>query len=245
MPHLLSETLVWCVTLLLFGMGLIGTLIPMLPGIIIIAAGCVWQGVMGKENLAWWEWTVLALLVAGGMVIDKLSGGMGAKKFGSTAAGIWGAMIGAVAGSLLFSPIVGLLFMPFLGALLAELIFARKDIMDAFRAGSGAALGMLAGLLLEFTCGLLIMLQPAMRKEHFPMERMTPRIMKPAIMATGIGTGASISWQNGGMREPGRSTGRERRRFAEYVGETVFLSATEKLRCSCRRLPQGTVTVSF
>ena len=156
MPHLLSETLVWCVTLLLFGMGLIGTLIPMLPGIIIIAAGCVWQGAMGRENLAWWEWTVLALLVAGGMVIDKLSGGMGAKKFGSTAAGIWGAIIGAVAGSLLFSPIVGLLFMPFLGALLAELIFARKDIMDAFRAGSGAALGMLAGLLLEFTCGLLI-----------------------------------------------------------------------------------------
>ena len=80
MPHLLSETLVWCVTLLLFGMGLIGTLIPMLPGIIIIAAGCVWQGAMGRENLAWWEWTVLALLVAGGMVIDKLSGGMGAKK---------------------------------------------------------------------------------------------------------------------------------------------------------------------
>ena len=156
MPHLLSETLVWCVTLLLFGMGLIGTLIPMLPGIIIIAAGCVWQGVMGRENLAWWEWTVLALLVAGGMVIDKLSGGMGAKKFGSTAAGIWGAIIGAVAGSLLFSPITGLLFMPFLGALLAELIFARKDIMAAFKAGSGAALGMLTGLLLEFTCGLLI-----------------------------------------------------------------------------------------
>ena len=137
-------------------MGLIGTLIPMLPGIMIIAAGCVWQGVMGRENLAWWEWTVLALLVAGGMVIDKLSGGMGAKKFGSTAAGIWGAIIGAVAGSLLFSPITGLLFMPFLGALLAELIFARKNIMNAFRAGSGAALGMLAGLLLEFTCGLLI-----------------------------------------------------------------------------------------
>ena len=37
-----------------------------------------------------------------------------------------------------------------------ELIFARKDIMAAFKAGSGAALGMLTGLLLEFTCGLLI-----------------------------------------------------------------------------------------
>ena len=56
----------------------------------------------------------------------------------------------------LFTPIVGRLFMPFLGALLAELICARKDIMAAFKAGSGAALGMLTGLLLEFTCGLLI-----------------------------------------------------------------------------------------
>ena len=156
MPPVLSETLVWCVTLLLFGMGLIGTLIPMLPGIIIIAAGCIWQGVMGSRHLAWWEWTVLALMVAGGLVIDKLSGGMGAKKFGSTAAGIWGAIIGAVVGGILFTPIVGRLFMPFLGALLAELIFARKDIMAAFKAGSGAALGMLTGLLLEFTCGLLI-----------------------------------------------------------------------------------------
>ena len=55
MPPVLSETLIWCVTLLLFGMGLIGTLIPMLPGIIIIAAGCIWQGIMGSHSLAWWE----------------------------------------------------------------------------------------------------------------------------------------------------------------------------------------------
>lgn len=115
MPPVLSETLIWCVTLLLFGMGLIGTLIPMLPGIIIIAAGCIWQGVMGSHSLAWWEWTVLALLVAGGLVIDKISGGMGAKKFGSTSAGIWGTIIGAIVGAILFPPIVGLLVMPFLG----------------------------------------------------------------------------------------------------------------------------------
>ncbi|MFR4417922.1 MAG: DUF456 domain-containing protein [Akkermansia sp.] len=143
MPHLLSETLVWCVTLLLFGMGLIGTLIPMLPGIIIIAAGCVWQGVMGRENLAWWEWTVLALLVAGGMVIDKLSGGMGAKKFGSTAAGIWGAIIGAVVGGILFTPIVGLLFMPFLGAVAGGTHLCQKRhhgrLQGRLRRGAGNA----------------------------------------------------------------------------------------------------------
>ena len=151
MPPVLSETLIWCVTLLLFGMGLIGTLIPMLPGIIIIAAGCIWQGVMGSQTLAWWEWTVLALLVAGGLVIDKLSGGMGAKKFGSTSAGIWGAFIGAIVGAILFTPIVGLLVMPFLGALLAELIFARKDIAAAFDAnGLGGIVNSSRGIMTAY-----------------------------------------------------------------------------------------------
>lgn len=156
MPPVLTETLTWSVTLLLFGLGLIGTLIPMLPGIIIIAAGALWQGIMGTQSIAWWAWSVLAILVAGGMIIDKVSGGMGAKKFGSTAAGVWGALIGAVLGSIFFTPIIGLLVMPFMGALLAELIFARKSFLMAFKAGSGAALGMLTGLLLEFTTGLLI-----------------------------------------------------------------------------------------
>lgn len=152
----MSEPLVWSITLLLFGLGLIGTLIPMLPGIIIIAMGCIWQGIMGSTPLSWWEWTVLALLAAGGLVVDKISGGLGAKRFGSTVAGIWGAIIGAFIGSILFSPIVGLLFMPFLGALVAEIIFARKNLRTAFKAGAGATMGMLTGLLLEFTCGLLI-----------------------------------------------------------------------------------------
>lgn len=156
MPPALTETLIWCITLLLFGIGLLGTLVPMLPGIIIITAGAVWQGVMGSQTLSWWEWAVLALLAAGGIVIDKVAGGMGAKKFGSTAAGIWGAIIGAIVGSIVFTPIVGLLVMPFLGALVAELIVAGKSFTAAFKAGSGAALGMLTGLLLEFTCGLAI-----------------------------------------------------------------------------------------
>lgn len=157
MPPVLSETLIWCVTLLLFGMGLIGTLIPMLPGIIIIAAGCIWQGIMGSHSLAWWEWTVLALLVAGGLVIDKISGGMGAKKFRQYLGRNLGRHHRSHCGRHPVPPYWSAFWScRFLGALLAELIFARKDIAAAFKAGSGAALGMLTGLLLEFTCGLLI-----------------------------------------------------------------------------------------
>ncbi|MFR4437313.1 MAG: hypothetical protein ACLT8C_06495 [Akkermansia muciniphila] len=61
MPHLLSETLVWCVTLLLFGMGLIGTLIPMLPALSSFGRVRLAGGVMGRESgvgngLSWRCW---------------------------------------------------------------------------------------------------------------------------------------------------------------------------------------------
>ena len=145
MPPVLSETLIWCVTLLLFGMGLIGTLIPMLPGIIIIAAGCIWQGIMGSHSLAWWEWTVLALLVAGGLVIDKISGGMGAKKFGSTSAGIWGAIIGAIVGAILFPPIVG----RFWGRSWPNLFSPARTLPPHSRPGQAPPWGCLRGFCLN------------------------------------------------------------------------------------------------
>ncbi len=135
-------------------MGLIGTLFPMLPGIIIIAAGCIWQGVVGSHSLAWWEWTVLALLVAGGLVIDKISGGMGAKN-----SAVPRQESGAPSSEPLWAPscpIVGLLVMPFLGSLLAELLRPQghcRRIQGRVRRRPGD----LTGLLLETPCGLLIL----------------------------------------------------------------------------------------
>lgn len=150
----LSEPFVWFVTLLLFGFGLACTLIPLLPGICIIAVGCIWQGVMGNHAVCWWGWVVLALLTLGGLVIDKICGGIGAKKFGSTLAGICGTIIGAVVGGMFFP--VGFLVMPFLGALVAELVFAGKDLRSASKAGAGATVGMFVGILMEFLFGVMI-----------------------------------------------------------------------------------------
>lgn len=152
----ITEQLVWIITLLLFGLGLAGTLVPMIPGIIIIAVGCIWQGAMGNHEVSWWGWAVLALLSVGGLLVDKICGGMGAKKFGGTAAGIWGAIIGVVVGGVLCTPLIGFLVMPFLGALVGECIFAGKDFLSAFKAGAGAAVGMFVGLLMEFLCGVIM-----------------------------------------------------------------------------------------
>lgn len=150
------EYLIWIPTIVLFITGLVGTIIPFMPGIVLIAAGILWQGIMGTSHLAWWHWATFVLLLAVGLVIDKVTGGVGAKVFGSARAGIIGALLGVFIGPVVMSPIIGLFVGPFLGALAGELIFSRKKLAAASKAGAGATLGMLAGIALEFLVGILM-----------------------------------------------------------------------------------------
>lgn len=151
-----QQTLIWVVTIALFVAGLAGTLIPFVPGILLIGAGTVWQGVLGTQSLTWWQWLILSILIAGGFITDKVLGGVGAKTFGASKSGVIGAIVGAILGSLFLTPLIGLTIAPFLGALIAELAFARTGIPAAAKAGTGATLGMLSGMALEFLVGLLI-----------------------------------------------------------------------------------------
>ena len=151
-----QQTLIWTVTIALFVIGLVGTLIPFLPGIVLIGAGVLWQGCMGDRTFPWWQWAILAFLIIGGFLLDKVAGGVGAKALGGSKAGVIGAIAGAILGSLFFTPVVGLTIAPFVAALAAELLFARSSVTKAAKAGTGATLGMLTGLAIEFLTGLLI-----------------------------------------------------------------------------------------
>ena len=148
MPRYFLKPLIWCVTLLLFGMGLIGTLIPMLPGIIIIAAGCIWQGIMGSHSWRGGSGPCWRFWSREDSSLTRFPAAW-EPKIWQYSAGIWGAIIGAIVGAILFPPLSAFWSCRF-WVLLAELIFARKDIAAAFKAGSGAALGDAYGLLLEF-----------------------------------------------------------------------------------------------
>lgn len=150
------DYLIWIPTIILFTLGLIGTIIPFMPGTLFISAGVLWQGIMGNATLTWWQWLILALMLAFGLIIDKVTGGVGARMFGSAKSGIIGALLGAIIGSIFFTPIIGILVCPFAGALLGEIIFSRKQIAPAIKAGAGATLGMISGIALEFLNGVLM-----------------------------------------------------------------------------------------
>src|SRR5438093_1778156 len=133
----------WLITIVLFAVGLIGTVLPVFPGTTIILAGAVIHRIMlgPEKSIGWHSIVVLVLLTLATYALDFLSGYFGAKYFGATKWGMFGAVLGALIG--IFFGIIGLFVGPVIGAIAGEFI-AGKRMIDAGRAGWGSVLGNLA-----------------------------------------------------------------------------------------------------
>ena len=142
----------WSVTLVLMALGLIGTVLPVIPGTAVILAAAIIHRIMlgpGK-SVGWASIAVLVLLTLASYAIDFVGGWLGARRFGATRWGMWGALLGALVG--IFFGLPGLLLGPIIGAITGELI-SGKRLLDAGRAGWGALLGNLAALLGKLAIG--------------------------------------------------------------------------------------------
>jgi uncharacterized protein YqgC (DUF456 family) len=151
------EILWWFVTIVLFAVGVIGTVAPFLPGTtIIFAAASVHRIVLGPEkSVGWGAIGILALLTVVSYGFDFLGASFGAKYFGATKWGTFGAIIGALVG--LFFGLIGLFVGPVLGAIAGEFI-AGKRMIDAGRAGWGSLLGNLGGMIAKLVIALAMVM---------------------------------------------------------------------------------------
>src|ERR1043166_6598487 len=142
------ELLWWLIALILFAVGLIGTVAPFLPGSTIIFAGALIHRIMvGPDKSV--SWSIIAILAALTVItyaMDFLGGFFGAKYFGATKWGTFGAIVGAIVG--LFFGIIGLVVGPVIGAIAGEFV-AGKRMIDAEKAGWGSLLGNLGGMLVK------------------------------------------------------------------------------------------------
>ena len=145
----------WLITIVLFAVGLIGAVVPLLPGTtVILAAAIIHRLMLGPEkSVGWPTIAVLAILTLATYALDFLSGYFGAKYFGATKWGMFGAIIGAVVG--IFFGFIGLFVGPVIGAIAGEFI-AGKQLVDAGRAGWGSLLGNFAGLLGKLAIALVM-----------------------------------------------------------------------------------------
>ena len=147
----------WFFTIALFAVGLIGTILPVLPGTTIILAAAIIHRIMlgADKSIGWKTIVTLALLTLLSYVFDFLGSYFGAKYFGATKWGTWGAILGALIG--LFFGLIGLFVGPVIGAIIGEVI-AGKRMIDAGRAGWGSLLGNIGAMLAKLIIALAMII---------------------------------------------------------------------------------------
>jgi uncharacterized protein YqgC (DUF456 family) len=151
----MTETLWWTLTIILMLIGLIGTVLPLLPGTtIILAAAVAHHFALGPErSVGWWTLGALLVLTICSYVVDFVSGAIGAKRFGATRWGAIGGIVGAVVG--IFFGLPGIFLGPLIGVLAGELLGGR-GLLPAGRSTWGTFLGTTAGMVVKLVIASLM-----------------------------------------------------------------------------------------
>jgi len=135
--------------ILLFILGLAGTVLPALPGAPLIWLGMLVYGLFTRFatlTFGFYVWQAVAVVVT--LLIDYVATAYGTKRYGGSSAAIYGSIAGLIVGPFVLGPI-GIVIGPFAGALGGELLKGTRG-GDAFRAAFGTLIGILGGTLLKF-----------------------------------------------------------------------------------------------
>jgi uncharacterized protein YqgC (DUF456 family) len=137
----------WSIAVLLVVAGIVGTVVPVLPGPVLVFAGLLLAAwIDGFEKVGWIPLLVLGVLTALSFLADLAATGAGAKKAGASKQAVIGAMIGSFVG--IFFGIVGIFVGPFAGAAAGEFL-AKRDLVRAGQVGYGTLFGLVLGAALK------------------------------------------------------------------------------------------------
>ena len=134
----------WVISGLLVIAGLAGTVLPLLPGTLLVWAGLLlgaWIDDFTRVSVL--IVVVITLLAALAWALDFVAGLMGAKRAGASKLALVGAAVGTVVG--IFMGLVGVLFMPLVGAAIGE-YWAQKDQQRAAKVALATWLGLMLGM---------------------------------------------------------------------------------------------------
>ena len=123
--------------------GLIGTVLPVLPGPPIAWAGLLAAHFSVYSKLEIWILIATGIAAVFVTVIDNVFPSMMTKKAGGSKAATWGCTVGLIV-SFFLGPIF-ILIAPFVGAFVGEMIHDSSDSKKALKAAFGAFKGFLLG----------------------------------------------------------------------------------------------------
>lgn len=133
----------WIAALGMMALGVVGTVLPGLPGAVLVFGGVVlaaWIDDFARIGVP--TLVVLGILTIAAWAIDFAAAAAGAKKVGASWLAIAGASVGTLAG--VFTGLLGLLFLPLAGAAIGEYL-AQRDLRRAGKVGLATWLGLLVG----------------------------------------------------------------------------------------------------
>lgn len=141
------DTVLWILVAVLVAVGVAGTVLPALPGAILVFAGVLLAAWIDDfTRISGWTVGLVGVLTLLVFATDWVAAALGAKKVGASKQALVGATIGTIAG--IFTGLWGLIFMPLVGAAVGELV-ARPDLRHASKVGFATWLGMAIGTVVK------------------------------------------------------------------------------------------------
>lgn len=157
-----TQTVWFIVAYVLMGLGLIGAVVPLIPGPLLIWVGAfIWAWVDHFHRVGWAALLILGLLAILAMASDLLATTITGRRAGLGWRTIGGAIAGGIVGGSLLSvlPVFGTILGAIVGALLGVVLMEYTRVNDwkqAMQAARVYAVGFLVGRILELVLCLVM-----------------------------------------------------------------------------------------
>jgi uncharacterized protein YqgC (DUF456 family) len=149
------HVLLYAAAAVLIIVGLLGAIVPALPGIPLIFGG-IWLTARVDHYQHFGLWWLLAVAGVGavGLMLDLFAAALGAKRVGASKQAVWGALAGTVIG--VFFGLSGLFLGPFFGAVMGELS-AGNSVLRSTHVGVSAWVGLIFGSIIKLVSSVTML----------------------------------------------------------------------------------------
>ncbi len=154
----MDESLVEIVSIILIVVGILGTFLPVLPGLILSFAGLLLYKFGANADLSMIYIWIFGLLTVGSAILNYIIPAKTTKKYGGTRWGSIGSIIGTLVGMFFIPVPFGFLIGMFLGVFVGELLHDKTDKKKAWNSTKGALIGFLYGTGFSLVVGLAMFL---------------------------------------------------------------------------------------
>ena len=151
------------VAIVLAILGVIGCILPIVPGVIISYGGLVCLYFCPSAEISLSQIIIYGIVALVLTIVDFLLPSYFSKKFGGSKAGQLGATLGLIAGVLscgILTPIVGLVAVivcPCVGAIIGEIIHDKSDREKAIKVGLGTFISFFVGTIMKLIYSFILL----------------------------------------------------------------------------------------